>query len=45
MSDRKASTLSGGQQKLAALGRALICGNKIFLLDEPFEGSPALAVR
>jgi branched-chain amino acid transport system ATP-binding protein len=46
MSDRKASTLSGGQQKLAALGRALICGSKILLLDEPFEGiAPALAVR
>ncbi len=46
MSDRKASSLSGGQQKLAALGRALICGRKILLLDEPFEGiAPALAVR
>ena len=43
MSDRKALLLSGGQQKMAALGRALVLGTQLLLLDEPFEGvAPAL---
>jgi branched-chain amino acid transport system ATP-binding protein len=46
MRHRKALQVSGGQQKLVALGRALAIGTKCLLLDEPFEGiAPALSER
>ncbi len=43
---RKGNQLSGGQQKLAALARAICYGERMLLLDEPFEGvAPALVGR
>ena len=44
MLGRSGAALSGGQGKMAALGRALMVGRKLVLLDEPFQGlAPVLA--
>ncbi len=46
MASRPAGTVSGGQGKMVALGRALMIGTRLIMLDEPFQGlAPALAQR
>jgi branched-chain amino acid transport system ATP-binding protein len=43
--NQKAGTLSGGEQQMLALGRALITKPKMMLMDEPMEGLMPLLVK
>jgi branched-chain amino acid transport system ATP-binding protein len=44
--DRKARQLSGGQQQMVAVGRAIAADADVIMLDEPFEGlAPSVRKR
>jgi branched-chain amino acid transport system ATP-binding protein len=46
LAGRPAGSVSGGQGKMVALGRALMLGTRLIILDEPFQGlAPVLAQR
>lgn len=43
--DQRAGNLSGGEQQMLAMGRALVRGPQVLLLDEPSEGLAPMIVE